>query len=164
MTDPYQSDSLSPVTRAALQCVGQHGLKAQVLTKGGMRACRDFDVLKQYGFKFGSTIVFFDDAKRAEWEPGASPILDRIEAVKEAHRQGIYTWVSIEPIIDADEALKVIDALTGHVDLWKVGKINHNKAVESSIDWASLLGRLEKALKGNEQNYYIKKDLRAFAG
>ena len=48
---------------------------------------------------------------------------------------GIYTWVSMEPVIIPDEALEVIRAAHSYVDFWKVGKLNHNKEVEQSVDW-----------------------------
>ena len=74
---------------------------------------------------------------------------------------GIYTWVSVEPVIDPNEALSVMRALLDCVDLWKVGKLNHFKEAESRVDWRQFLIDTQKTLVG--KNVYIKKDLLAYA-
>ena len=38
-------------------------------------------------------ILFQSESLREEWEPGAAPIAERIQAVREAHAAGISTWV-----------------------------------------------------------------------
>jgi hypothetical protein len=160
MADPYHSDNGgTETTRQALQIIGEHDIKAQVLTKGGTRAIRDFDLLERYGFKFGSTICFLSEDMREHWEPYAPSISNRVEAIKEAHRRGIFTWVSIEPVIDASEALTVVDKLSGYVNFWKIGKLNHNKEVEAKTDWNKFVNDVEKKLNGYGEDYYIKKDL-----
>jgi hypothetical protein len=50
--------------------------------------------------------------------------------------------------------------LKGDVDLWKVGKMNHNRELENKIDWAEFLQETEKMLAG--ENVYIKKDLEKY--
>jgi DNA repair photolyase len=158
MSDPYQSDEAAAITREALGIFERYHFKnIQILTKAGGRATKDFPILKDNGWKFGSTIIFTSEALREHWEPGATPIQDRIEAVKKAHAMGIYTWVSIEPVVDPEEALAVVEALKGHVDLWKVGKLNHFAEVESKIDWHKFLIDAHKALAG--ELVYWKKDL-----
>ena len=132
----------------------------QVLTKGGKRSIGDFDILERNDWKFGSTIIFLNEKLREDWEPGAASIAERIEAVREAHRRGIFTWVSVEPVVDAGEALSVMRELREVVDLWKVGKLNHDKEREAAIDWKRFLYDTEKVLAG--KNFIIKKDLEKF--
>ena len=95
-SDPYQP--LTPsldITREALLILEKYEMRVQVLTKGGMRAARDFDILKRNDWKFGSTIMIYDDvALRCQWEPASPKIENRIIAITEAKRQGIYTWIS----------------------------------------------------------------------
>ena len=162
MTDPYQNDEAALLTTQALEIMATFGCRAQVLTKGGMLASADFDLLKQYNYKFGSSISFVNEHLRQEWEPGAATIDNRIEAVITAHDMGISTWVSIEPVLDPDEALRVIKRLKDYVDFWKVGKINHLLELERKIDWTSFLLNVTKLLKQSGAKYYIKKDLAAF--
>jgi len=160
MSDPYHSDGAAIVTRQALLILERHGLQVQVLTKGGKRSIGDFDILARNNWKFGSTIIFRNEKLREKWEPGATPIDERIETVREAHRQRIFTWVSVEPVVDADEALAVMRELRDVVDLWKVGKLNHDKEREAAIDWKKFLDDTEKVLAGKK--FIIKKDLEKF--
>ncbi len=157
MTDCYQSDESAYITRRALLIAEQHKLKIQVLTKAGFRAVKDFDLLIKNNWKFGSTIIFRSETLREEWEPGAPSIVSRYDAVKEAYRAGIYTWISVEPVVDPDEALKVMEDLKPYVHKWKVGKINHHKGLENEIDWNKFLNSTLEVLDGSD--YYIKKDL-----
>jgi hypothetical protein len=75
---------------------------------------------------------------------------------------GIFTWVSVEPVVDPAEAIKVVETLRGEVDLWKIGKLNHDREREASIDWHRFLMDVEAALEGH--HYLIKKDLERFRG
>ena len=156
-SDPYFSEEASEFTREALLICEKYNLKVQLLTKGGMKAYRDFDVLKRNRWKFASTIIFADESLRAEWEPNAPSIASRMEAVRKAHDMGIYTWVSVEPVIDVNSALKVFEELKGSVDLWKVGKLNHFPDIEKNIDWKNYLRTVMELLKGERVIY--KKDL-----
>ena len=163
MSDPYQDEEAAFLTRQALKIVEKNEFKnVQILTKAGFRATKDFDVLKRNNWKFGSTIIFRSDKLRQEWEPGAPSIESRYEAVKKAHKENIYTWVSIEPVINAEESLKVIKDLYDYVDLWKVGKLNHNKEIEKNINWKNFYEKAYDMLK--EKNVYWKKDLKIAAG
>ncbi len=160
MSDPYHSDDAARLTREALLVLERYNLRVQVLTKGGLRSCRDFDILARNHWKYGTTIIFLSERLRQQWEPGAAPIAERIEAVRAAHAMGIFTWVSIEPVVDTAEALDVIAALRDDVDLWKVGKLNHDAKREAAIDWQRFLTDVETALAGRQ--YLIKKDLQRF--
>ena len=48
----------------------------------------------------------------------------------------------------------------GRVDFWKVGKLNHNKAVEQSVDWPKFRDDATALLEHYGCKYYIKEDLR----
>lgn len=165
--DPYQPLPVSlDITREALLILETYKMQVQILTKGGMRSTRDFDILKRNNWKFGTTLSFYNDSagrKLAyQWEPNAAQIENRIDAIKEAKKLGIYTWISVEPVIHPAQALHVIRELRDMVDHWKIGKINYHKYIEERIDWADFLSQVEKLLFG--KNYYIKKDLWEAAG
>jgi DNA repair photolyase len=163
LCDPYQPlDDEEKLTRDALQIFGGNNIRAQVLTKGGTRAARDFDLFSKHHFIFGSTILFKNDRLRKKWEPHAASIENRVEAVREAHDKGIRTWISLEPVIDPKEALKVIEELHGTVDFWKIGKINHMSEVERQTDWAAFYAEVTKLLFEVGAQYYIKNDLVKF--
>lgn len=90
----------------------------------------------------------------------ASTVQSRLRILRKAHEMGIYTWVSMEPVIIPDEALQVIRKAHDYVDFWKVGKLNHNKAVEQSVDWPKFRDDATALLEHYGCKYYIKEDLR----
>ncbi len=112
-SDPYQPLEMQfGTTRQAIQILIDNGLRVMILTKGGMRAARDFDLLETYDrCRFGTTVVFRNQADASQWELNAPPVADRIQAIHQAHGRGIKTWVSLEPVIDPDQALELIQEL-----------------------------------------------------
>ena len=108
----------------------------------------------------GITLSFINDTSRREWEPMASTVQSRLNILRKAHEMGIYTWVSMEPVIIPQEALEVIRQAHDYVDFWKVGKLNHNKEVERSIDWPKFRDDAIALLESFGSEYYIKEDLR----
>lgn len=162
LSDPYQPlEEKAQLTRRALEIARRFHLKTKILTKGKAELIRrDFRLMKIAGTQLGLTICFENDDLRQYWEPYASSINERFEIVKEAHEMGIYTWVSLEPVIIPEEALEVIQKIHPFVDLWKIGKLNHMKAVEEKVDWRKFRIDVERLLQEKKADYYIKDDLR----
>jgi DNA repair photolyase len=159
LCDPYQPvDDREQLTRRTLEILGEYRMSAQVLTKGGERAQRDFDLLQRYGFKFGTSLVFTDDRQRRIWEPHAATVQSRMDAIRDAHARGIFTWCSVEPVIEPEQALDVIRELGAAVDFWKVGKLNH-MAYARTIDWVAFYDQVTELLQSLRRDYYIKEDL-----
>lgn len=163
MCDPYQNAEAAELTSKALSILFYYGFKkVNILTKNPAAIGDDITYfLNNKGWKIGSTIIFRDEKLREFWEPGAPSIESRINAIKELHKLGIYTWVSIEPVVNPFEALYVIKELMNHVDFFKVGKLNHMKEVESKIDWHDFYIQVEELLKNKP--HLIKKDLLKYA-
>ena len=151
----------SEATREALQILAAHDVPVEVLTKAGTRAARDFDVLARMRGRFATTLLFTRDEDRATWEPNAAPVEDRIDAIRDAHRRGIPTWVSVEPIIDPEQALALIETLSDVVDEWRIGKLNHHP-LAATIDWAAWAPRLLDAAQASGRRYMIKDALAAY--
>jgi DNA repair photolyase len=164
LSDPYQPlEGRLHITRKCLKIAQKYGIKVDVLTKGAYkRVSKDFDLMVSAQAHLGVTLSFIDDKKRKEWEPNAASVSERLRLLKEAHAKGIYTWVSMEPVIDPDEALKVIDAAHEFVDFWKVGKLNYNRVVENKVDWCAFRKDVIKRLKKYGLQYYIKRSLREY--
>jgi DNA repair photolyase len=119
--------------------------------------------MKKSDTHLGITLIFSDDQIRKEWEPSASPVDDRLDVLKRANKAGIFTWVSLEPVIDPEQALDVIKMAHRFVRFWKVGKLNHMKEYENKVNWAEFLLNAESLFKKYNARYYIKNDLRVFA-
>lgn len=161
-SDPYQpAEEQEGLTRQALEMLAEHRIPFQVLTKGGMRAVRDFDLFESADGWFATTLIFTEEASRVEWEPDAAPLQSRIEAIQEAHRRGIKTWVSVEPVVDPRQALELIERLSPWVDGWKVGKLNHHPAARE-VDWYDFGRDLVEVLEATGRDYLIKQSLRPY--
>lgn len=160
-TDPYGPDEpRTGLTRRALEILIENQLRFTVLTKGGTRACRDFDLLEKYGkCSFGTTLVLASQHDADHWEPNAATIADRIETIQIAHKKGIRTWVSMEPVIDPAQAISLVQALHPNVNHWKVGKLNYNKDVSGKIDWLRFREEITSILDGLKADYYLKSSL-----
>jgi DNA repair photolyase len=162
-TDPYQPIELDHgITRETIAILHSYGIPVQVLTKGGMRAVRDFDLLGQEpGDAFATTLTLLDPVQSLEWEPGAALPDDRIRAIKKAHARGIRTWVSLEPVIDPLQSLEIIRCTYSFVDLYKVGVLNYHPR-KKEIDWAQFGRDVIALLKYHNKEYIIKDDLKKY--
>lgn len=159
--DPYQKDeSFNAITREALLLFKKYNISFQVLTKGGIKATRDFDLYKNKD-AFAVTLTFLDKNKSLEWEPNAALPSERIESLKIAYSKGIETWVSFEPVIECEECFKLIDETYKFVDLYKIGKINHYKDAPKQ-DWEKFTKEVIAKLEKLGKKYYIKDSLKKY--
>ncbi len=158
--DPYHPFDTS-LTRETIQVLIQHGMAFCTLTKGGSRALRDSDLFRPERDAFATSLTLLDEAASAKWEAGAASPEDRIETLKRFHEAGIYTWVSLEPVIDPDVTLEIIRQTHPFVDLFKVGRINYS-GLTKKINWREFTARVVGLLSETGSNHYIKKDLQPY--
>ena len=161
--DPYQHlDACLGMTRKTIERIQAHGVSVNILTKGGLRSERDFDLLrKDPESRYGATLTFTMASETSKWEPMAAPLFERIEALEKAHSLGIKTWVSLEPVIDPEQSLDLIRLTADFVDEYKIGKWNHDERARA-IDWKEF-GRMAINLcESYGKKYRLKKDLAAF--
>lgn len=159
--DPYQAlDVELQTTRYAIKLLQESGVKVVILTKGGKRSERDFDILskKKHLSKFGATLTFISDADSLKWEPDAALPGERFDALRKAHKLGITTWASLEPVIDPAQSLQIIRETKDFVDIFKVGKWNHDSEA-NKINWYEFASEAKELLDNYGKTYYIKKDL-----
>jgi DNA repair photolyase len=76
---------------------------------------------KEVYFPSNDIAIGFTLTGHDELEPGAASNNDRIRAMKVLHDEGFKTWASIEPIIDIESSMAMIDEIRDHVDLVKIG-------------------------------------------
>jgi len=168
--DPYPIiEAEQNITRQAIVILKKNKLRFSVLTKAGKRAAKDFYLLKGYEkCSFGTTLIFTNQKDADIWEPHVASLKERNDTIKQAKKMGIKTWVSLEPVIDPEQALKLIEQLYSYVDHWKVGKINYNKEIEERVDWLKFREDVRNLLrikapdkKKPEKYYYLKRSLTA---
>lgn len=163
--DPYPIGVDSSATREVIREIKAAGNHVQILTKNGADAMRDFDLLDEddwFGISYaGYPGYCWDPSYIPEEEPGSGSPHDRILALGTAHKKGIKTWVSAEPVLNANDVLTFIEC-ADYVNLWKVGKLNYHP---SKIDWKKFGEQAERALLVKKRwnpnvDYYIKESLR----
>lgn len=156
-SDPYHPGDTT-LTRQTLEVLQAHGLGICTLSKGGTRSLRDLELFRPDRDAFASTLTSLDDAFSRKWEPGAALPGDRIAALKEFHRRGIYTWVSLEPTLDVESSLAIVRRTHRFVDLYKVGRVNYIP-MSKTTDWRDYTLRMIDLLHKLGAEHYIKRDL-----
>lgn len=155
----HRSDTL--LTRQTIEVLQAHGLGICTLTKGGTRALRDIDLFRPERDAFASTLTFLDNESSLRWEPNAAPPADRIAALRAFFGAGIYTFVSLEPVLDVEAALRIIEETHSFVNLFKIGKLNYH-AHAKTIDWRRFTERVIELCARLNVAHYVKKDLQKY--
>ncbi|MGM9640756.1 MAG: hypothetical protein ACI3V3_05265 [Faecousia sp.] len=148
--DPYPTWYDTSVTREVIKAIKDSGNHVQVLTKGD--GSRDFDLLDGNDW-YGITYSGADVAD----EPCALERTHRIFTLAEAKSRGIKTWVSFEPVVDAEQVLWTIRAHHSFFDKVKIGKLNYH---QSNINWKQFGHEAEQLCRELGLDYYIKESLR----
>jgi DNA repair photolyase len=159
-TDPYHPGDTT-LTRQTIECLQEHGMAVCTLTKGGTRALRDLDLFRPSRDAFASTLTSLDDAFSRKWESGAALPGDRIKALKKFHRRNIYTWVSLEPTLDCESSLQIVQRTHEFVDLFKIGRVNYLPMTKTT-DWQDYTERMMALCSKLGVTHYFKKDLQKF--
>lgn len=160
--DPYQRCEVDHgITRSAIEILHRNNVGVRILSKGGYRSLRDFDLLTKTD-SFGATLTFCDDKDGQEFEPGAAPWQERIVALKEAKKRGLYTWVSLEPVIRPEQTLEIVHKTASFVAEYKVGGWNYDSRAKN-IDWKKFYLEVTGLMQRHRKRYFIKEDLRRLA-
>lgn len=160
-TDPYQpiNDDYG-ITRQAIEILKDNNIPIEILTKGGNRALDDLDLLDSSD-KIGATLTFIEEEDSLKWEPFAALPAERFNMLREAKKKGIQTWASLEPVIDTEQTLNIIDQTMDYVDLFKVGKLNHHPTAKT-IDWREFTHEVVDLMNFYRLEYYLKNDIKMY--
>ena len=154
--DPYPRGYDTTATREVIKAIKTAGNHVQILTKGD--GTRDFDLLDG-GDWYGITLTGANFS-----EPGAFSNHLRLYALADAHRSGIKTWVSFEPIVNQGYVFTMLDRHFEIFDRVAFGRLNYHKAQEgdkvNNIPWGEYGMRLERLCQRLGLAYYIKQGLR----
>lgn len=148
--DPYPKGYDSTATREIIKIIKASGNHVQILTKGD--GTRDFDLLDENDW-YGVTISQFSNSA----EKNAEDPIDRLLSLYRAKILGIKTWVSFEPVVNAEDVLSCLATHYEAFDKVKIGKLNYHP---SDIDWKSFGEKAEEICKLRGIDYYIKESLR----
>jgi DNA repair photolyase len=149
------------LTRPTIEILIEHGLGFCVLTKAGRQAMADIDLYRPEHDAFASTLTSLDDAFSLKWESAAALPANRIAALKTFHDRGIFTWVSLEPVLDTESSLQIVQETHEFVDLFKVGRANYLPSTKTT-DWRTYTHRMIELLTKLNAPHYIKHDLQPY--
>lgn len=158
-TDMY-NEYINEPTREILELTHKYGHSFTVLTKGGKRALRDMDLYTKYDH-FASTLTSLDSEFSLKWERGAALPNDRIQTLKEFHDNGIFTWVSLEPTLDAVSSIHIVEQTHKFVDFYKIGRVNYLPMTKTT-DWRGYTLDMLEVVKTLGVKAYFKKDLQDY--
>jgi DNA repair photolyase len=161
-TDPYNPfDVEAELTRKTIMILREYGLAFCTLTKGGERALRDIDLFRPQMDAFASTITSLDSAFSLKWERGAALPDARIATLRKFHDAGIFTWVSLEPVLNTEATLRILEETHPFVDFYKIGRTNYLPQTKTT-DWESFTHRVIDVCQKYSIKHYIKHDLQPF--
>lgn len=164
MCDPYPPiEKELKLTRNIVGMIGNQGWPMRILTKSALieRDLDYFNIFPKGLIKVGFTIAMLNEQAREKWEPGASPISERVRILKDAHEMGLYTWVSVEPIIlKVSEPKEIIEAVGSHVDQMIFGRHNYSyNGLYYRPAYNKIIREITDACENAGINYLIKKEL-----
>lgn len=159
-SDPYHTGDTA-LTRKTIACLHENKISVSILTKGGTRALRDKDLFDPSMDCFGSTLTSLDDDFSRKWEQGAATPNDRIKALKEFHKAGIFTWASLEPTLDCESSLRIVRETHQFVDLYKIGRVNYIPMTKTT-NWEDYTLKMIDLCQKLGVKHYIKKDLQCY--
>jgi DNA repair photolyase len=153
--DPYQSvEKRYKLTARCLKILLENQWPVTIQTKSSL-VLRDIEIFEKFkDIEVGFSITTADEKIREIFEPGASPIKERIRALDVLHSRGIQTFAMIAPILPRSGGL--IKQLPEKVDHILIDRLNYSYAnriyIENKMEWAKedpfFLHKAEELKKG----------------
>jgi DNA repair photolyase len=128
--DPYQPlESKYALTRQCLEELVARQFPVNIQTKSAL-VLRDLDLIRKIEeIEVGFTITTDDERVAAAFEPGASSVKDRVEALGKIHSAGIKTFAFIGPLLPGNPR-NLIECLSGKVDRVLIDRMNYLSSVK----------------------------------
>lgn len=127
--DPYQPlEEKYRLTRQCLAILAEAGFPVNIQTKMTL-VLRDLDIIEKFKeVEVGMTLTTGDEGIRRMFEPGASPVAERIAALERIHSRGIKTFAFIGPLLPGGPE-GLISALSGKVNRILVDRMNYMETI-----------------------------------
>lgn len=123
--DPYQPlEEKYRLTRQCLAILAEARFPVNIQTKMTL-VLRDLDIIERFEeVEVGMTLTTDDERIAQMFEPGASPVGERIAALEKIHSRGIRTFAFVGPLLPGGPE-GLISALAGRVDKVLVDRMNY---------------------------------------
>lgn len=127
--DPYQPlEGRYELTRRLLKELLAANFPVNIQTKSAL-VVRDIDLFKQFEeIEIGFTITTEDETIARLFEPGASAVRERIEALKKLKRAGLKTFAFLGPLLPGN-AERLASLIEDKVDRVFIDRMNYLPAV-----------------------------------
>jgi len=129
--DPYQPLEASfQLTRQCLAELAARQFPVNIQTKSAL-VLRDLDLIEKFeDIEVGMTITTDDERLARIFEPGASPVEARIEALGVLRARGIRTFAFLGPLLPGSP-VRLLEKLEGKVDRILVDRMNYLPTIAS---------------------------------
>jgi DNA repair photolyase len=143
--DPYQPlEERYAVTRKSLEVLIGRDFPVEIQTKSA-RVRRDIDLIRRIpDVEVGFTIATEDETIARQFEPNASPLRERIEALKEFKAAGVRTFAFAGPLLPGNPE-RLASKLAGAADRVLIDRMNYVPAVREYYARHGLLDALSDA-------------------
>ena len=163
ITDPCLPETISLTQRCAILAM-KNDIPVSILTKMAYwPLAQSSKEMLALGAKTNLLCVGFTLTGHDEMEPNADPTYARADGMRYLHEQGIKTFASIEPVIDFDSSLSMIEQTIDFCDLYRIGLRSGVKADYYDGDKiAFFIGQVEglMQLKHAKAKVYWKESVR----
>jgi len=163
VTDAYQPlEKEKKLTRKLLQVLKEYDYPVEILTKSSL-VQRDIDVLGEFTqSEVGLTLTSHDDKVRRAFEPGTSPIQERLDTLELFSDAGIPTYAFLGPLlpyISEKDMETLLNFLADKVSRVIVDRLNIKagnwKDIENTVlgSFPEILPEFKEASKENSEYY-----------
>ena len=131
VTDPYQPlEAKFELTRQCLKELVKTQFPVSIQTKSHL-VLRDLDLIQDLKeIQVGLTIATDDEKMTKLFEPNASTVRQRLDALEKIHSKGIKTFVFIGPILPGNPE-ELVESLAGKVDKVLIDKMNYMSSIKA---------------------------------
>jgi DNA repair photolyase len=155
-TDPFIEDNLSK-TIQVLDLLLSRNIKVAILSK--------VDTFWDRNIRTGMTIVSDNDDFSKRFEPNAKPFSFRLKSLLDAHANGFYTWVSIEPYPTPNKFEQSFSDLLSKidfVDFMIFGKWNYDKTTNDREFYSRIVAMFNRYCAEQGIRHFVKSETRRF--
>lgn len=128
-TDPFCEKCFSLTWRCVSFATREYGIPVKVLTKNAGLSAQQLFTFRLVPMERRSLMAFgFTLTGRDDWEPYASKNIERVRMMRVLHEMGFKTFASIEPIVDFDSSLKMVEQTIRFCDQYLIGLMSSRQA------------------------------------
>jgi DNA repair photolyase len=154
--DPYQPlEERYGLTRRLLEVLAGGNFPVEIQTKS-VRVGRDLDVIRRIPeVEVGFTIATEDETIARLFEPGASPVVERIEVLREFKAAGVRTFAFAGPLLPGNPE-KLAARLAEVADRVLIDRMNYVPAMKAFYAHHGLLEALTDSFFGTQSRRLAK--------